>query len=1234
MESDKVSIQATTSFLIRPSAPEILRSIRSNASGHPLAEQIRKWQFWIDRGGTFTDVVARSPIGTLSSHKYLSEDSARYKDAAVFAVRDILGLSPDDEFPSNQIAAIKMGTTVATNALLERRGEPTLLVVTRGFRDALLIGQQHRDDLFALYPTRPKPLYAHVIEVDERVRADGMVDKELDETALAGQLQRAYDAGVRSCAIAFMHSYRFDAHEIIASETARKIGFTQVSTSHQVAPLMKLIPRADTCLADAYLSPVLDYYVQQVRAETGATPLYFMQSNGGLAAANAFQGKDAVLSGPAGGIVGAAATAKRVAAQDIIAFDMGGTSTDVSHYAGSFERVFDTVVAGVRMAVPMMDIHTVAAGGGSICTFAQGRYQVGPASAGADPGPAAYGRGGPVTVTDCNLVLGKLQPDLFPALFGAKGDAPLSLNASKRGIQKLARQIEEETGQTQTIEEIAEGFIAVAIEHMARAIKRVSVERGHDIKSHALLCFGGAGGQHACLTAEALGIEKVIIPPFSGVLSALGIGLASTSVLIDKSTECELFETHLIEAAAQDLQEQTQAKLAAQGALTDEQNIRLMAFLKYEGSDTVLPVPLDGPEAMQAKFEAAHLKQFGFTEPATAITVQSLQAEGTQVGQNDRLFFEANGKARSEEGHRQLYLNGATVRCGIYRRETLHINHTVSGPAIILENGGTTIVEPGWQAVRMAGDTLVLNHVKKIASKAALSTKPDPILLEIFNNLFMSVAEEMGGILQQTAHSVNVKERLDFSCAVFDRDGELIANAPHMPVHLGSMGESVIKIQEARANTMKPGDVYMVNDPYAGGTHLPDITVVSPVFLEGNQQPDFFVASRGHHADVGGITPGSMPPNSRSIGDEGIRFTNFTLVSGGAFHEAEVREALASGPYPARSPDKNIADLKAQVAANKRGIQLVDQLVAHYGAPTVHAYMQHVQDNAEEAVRSVIDKLSAGSITYRMDCGGTIGVSITPDKANRTATVDFTGTSMAMPNNFNAPLSVTKAAVLYVFRTLTKADIPLNAGCLKPIKLIVPSASMLNPKEPSAVVAGNVETSQVVTNALFLAAGALAASQGTMNNLTFGNQHYQYYETIAGGTGAGPSSGGTDAIQSHMTNSRLTDPEVLEWRYPVLLEDFSIRENSGGSGQHAGGNGALRRIRFLERMEASILSNHRPSGPPGLAGGDSGKPGRTLIQRKTGEIIELTYSDSASVEAGDVIQIETPGGGGWGLIDN
>jgi len=1194
----------------------------------------KKWQFWIDRGGTFTDVVAQDPNGTLSSHKYLSEHPERYRDAAVFAMREIMGLTPNEKFPSEKVDAIKMGTTVATNALLERGGEPTLLVVTKGFKDALLIGQQHRSDLFALSPSRPKPIYDKVIEVPERIRADGTTECMLDEISAKKLLTNAFKAGLRSCAITFVHGYRYPAHEEKVAQIAQSIGFKQISVSHKVSPLMKFVSRGDTTVADAYLSPILLKYVSQVRAAVGDTPLYFMQSNGGLAEASAFEGKDAVLSGPAGGIVGAAETAKRAGAKHIVGFDMGGTSTDVSHYAGHYERVFDTVVAGVRMTVPMMDIHTVAAGGGSICSFAQGRFLVGPESAGADPGPAAYGRGGPITVTDCNVLLGKLQPDLFPSVFGPHGDKPLDITATKEGFDKLANQIATETSTHLSPEVIAEGFIKVAVEHMARAIKRVSVERGHDIKSHALLSFGGAGGQHACLVAEALGIDRVIIPPFSGVLSALGMGLAHMSTVVDKALECSLYDTDTLTSAMAEASIQAQEKLALQGIPKNKQTQRKTLLVKYEGSDTALSIPFDAPSIMQRSFEEAHQQQFGFVETNVALIIQSIEVEARNLLNDQTLALSAMGTDALPVGECSLHLAAGQHDTALYRKETLRPHHPITGPAIILENGGTTMVEPGWTAELQANDTLSLVRTCDTKLNPVATDKPDPVMLEVFNNLFMSVAEEMGGVLAKTAHSVNVKERLDFSCAVFDQQGQLIANAPHMPVHLGSMGESVIAIQNARTGTIRPGDVFMVNDPYAGGTHLPDITVISPVFLPNTNAPAFFVASRGHHADIGGISPGSMPPNSKSIEDEGIRFTNFELVSRGKFNESSVREALRSSDYPARNPDQNIADLKAQIAANKRGTEQVLRLVEHFGASTVQSYMGHVQNNAEEAVRQVIDKLEAGNFSYAMDCGGTINVQITPNKQHRTALVDFTGTSAAMENNFNAPLAVTKAAVLYVFRTLTQCDIPLNAGCMKPIKLVVPSGSMLNPTAPAAVVAGNVETSQAVTNALFLATGALAASQGTMNNFTFGNDTYQYYETIAGGTGAGSGFNGTDAIQSHMTNSRLTDPEVLEWRYPVLLEEFSIREGSGGNGINIGGNGARRTIRFLEPMETSILSNHRLSGPPGLKGGQSGLPGKTYIHRLNGKVQLLAASDGCLLQAGEAITIETPGGGGYGLIDN
>ncbi|UTW56372.1 hydantoinase B/oxoprolinase family protein [Kordiimonas sp. SCSIO 12610] len=1189
----------------------------------------KKWQFWIDRGGTFTDVIARHPSGRLISYKYLSENPERYKDAAVFAMREIMQVDDNSPFPSEQVEAIKMGTTVATNALLERNGEPTLLLVTKGFKDALLIAQQHRDDLFAFKPTRPTPLYSRVEEVSERVGMDGDIITPFDEGACRQSLKSAFASGIKSVAIAFVHGYRHTDHEERAAELAREIGFTQISVSHKVSPLMKLVPRGDTTVADAYLSPILRRYVNQIKENVGDTPLYFMQSNGGLAHADTFEGKDAVLSGPAGGIVGAAKTGERADTFKLIGFDMGGTSTDVSHYGGTYERVTDTVVAGVRMTVPMMDIHTVAAGGGSICDFHDGRFRVGPASAGAFPGPAAYGRGGPITVTDCNVMLGKLNPDLFPAVFGKSGTEKLNFEATKAGFEKLQQAIQHETGNTLGLEEIAEGFLSVAIEHMARAIKRVSVERGHDIKKYALLTFGGAGGQHACLVADALGMTKVIVPPFSGVLSALGMGLADQRVIREQALECPLDAMDTLTDVSALVSNDAANGLEAQGVPLSGQTLHRSIRAKYKGTDTTLTIPFGELSDMITSFEAQHKKQFGFIESGQTIIAEAMEVETIGGSAQNALGLTADGHETEASQHLSTFMNGENVSAAVYNRHTLKPNHFIKGPAVITENGGTTIVEPGWHAVVDKKDTLQLARYEARSRQDISADAADPIMLEVFNNLFMSVAEEMGGILAKTAHSVNVKERLDFSCAVFDADGNLIANAPHMPVHLGSMGDSVAAVVEENRNSIKPGDVYMLNDPYAGGTHLPDITVITPVFLDA-PTPAYYVASRGHHADIGGTTPGSMPSNSTRIEEEGIRFTNFELVKEGIFQEDALKTALKSGPYPTRNVTQNIADLKAQIAANERGVSQVKHLVDDFGADVVSSYMGHVQNNAEEAVRRVIDKLQDGVCEYPMDCGAVIKVKITVDKKARTATVDFTGASTIQNNNYNAPLAVTKAATLYVFRVLTGDDIPLNAGCLKPINLIVPEGCMLNPTPPAAVVAGNVETSQAITNALFIATKALAASQGTMNNFTFGNDTYQYYETIAGGTGAGNGFTGTDAIQSHMTNSRLTDVEVLEWRYPVILEDFSVRENSGGKGAYAGGNGVVRKVRFKEAMEMTILSNHRDYAPPGLSGGNDGKTGETSVLRTDGKIDDLKYADHAVLKAGDCVLIKTPGGGGYG----
>ena len=1205
------------------------------------------WQFWIDRGGTFTDVVARRPDGRLLTHKLLSDNPERYRDAAIQGIRDLLGLAADAPIPGAAIAAVKMGTTVATNALLERKGERTVLVITRGFGDALRIGYQNRPKLFERHIILPEQLYERVIEADERVTAEGEVLAPLDLARLEADLAAAYAAGIRSAAIVFLHGYRFPRHERDAADLARRLGFTQVSVGHQVSPLMKLVSRGDTTVVDAYLSPILRRYVDRVAAELGGTRLLFMQSNGGLTDARRFQGKDAILSGPAGGIVGAVRTAEMGGFDKIIGFDMGGTSTDVSHYAGEYERSFETVVAGVRMRAPMMHIHTVAAGGGSICSFDGARYRVGPESAGANPGPACYRRGGPLTVTDCNVMLGKLQPRFFPRVFGPDGDAPLDEAVVERKFAALADAITAASGNRRTPVEVAEGFLRIAVENMANAIKQISIQRGYDVTEYTLCCFGGAGGQHACLVADALGMRRVYIHPFAGVLSAYGMGLADLRSLREQAVETRLADEAMPELAAllDRLAAEGVAEMRAQGIAPAQVSVQRKAHVKYDGTDTPLVVPYGTSAAIAAAFAQAHKQRYGFVMPEKPLVVEAVSVEvvGATDATEDPLYAQPETPGDPTPLARvTLFTAGAEHQAPVFDRDALLPGQQVTGPAIIREATATTIVEPGWRAVLDRRRYLVLERVVPLPSRVAIGTSVDPVMLEVFNNLFMAIAEQMGVALQNTAYSVNIKERLDFSCALFDREGSLIANAPHMPVHLGSMGESVQTVIRARGQRadgrgMRPGDVYVLNAPYNGGTHLPDVTVITPVFAEddGDGAGDvlFYVASRGHQADIGGITPGSMPPDSRSVEEEGVLIDNFLLVDAGRFREQEMVALLSSGRYPSRNPAQNIADLKAQIAACEKGVQELHRMVRHFGQAAVEAYMGHVQDNAEEAVRRVLSVLNDGEFAYETDDGAVIKVRITIDRAGRRAVIDFTGTSPQLPTNFNAPSAVCKAAVLYVFRTLVDDEIPMNGGCLKPLELIIPPGSMLNPSYPAAVVAGNVETSQCVTDALYGALGVMAAAQGTMNNFTFGNERYQYYETICGGSGAGPDFDGTDAIHTHMTNSRLTDPEVLEWRFPVLLESFAIRRGSGGAGRHHGGDGVVRRIRFREAMTAAILSGHRRVPPYGLLGGAPGALGRNWVERADGSRESFGGTHAIAVNAGDVFVIETPGGGGCGKAD-
>ena len=1202
------------------------------------ANTLMGWQFWVDRGGTFTDIVARAPGGQIISSKLLSENPEQYEDAAVTGMRNLLGLDAEAPFPSDQIDSIKMGTTVATNALLERAGEPTLLAITLGFADALFIGTQNRPRLFDLKIERPEKLYGDTVEIEERLFEDGSVETPLNEQRAGEDLRSAFDKGYRSIAIAFLHADRHPAHEQSIADIARDIGFEQISASHDVIPLMKLIGRGDTTVADAYLSPVLRRYVEQVESRVAGSRLLFMQSNGGLTQANLFRGKDSILSGPAGGVVGMAGIAEAAGIKKVIGFDMGGTSTDVSHYNGSFERTFDSTVAGIRVRAPMMNIHTVAAGGGSICLFDGLRFRVGPESAGANPGPAAYRQGGPLTITDCNVLLGRVQPHHFPAVFGAGGNQPLDNAAVTRRFSALSHDVKNALGKDMNPEELAQGFLSIAIENMANAIKTISVQQGYDATTYTLVSFGGAGGQHACQVADVLGMRQVLIHPLAGVLSAYGMGLADLRVLRERTLALSLSENQFdaIGHTLEQLSQEALQKLIDQNIKEQDITVTRSVHIRYSGSDSTLSVPYESVPKMIKNFEDTHYQQFGFLQENKALIADSVSVEaaggGSPVSENEYVQRPAAQDAEPIE-QVKMFCSNHWIDVPVFSRGRMEPGHAVQGPALIVEANATTVVEPDWHAEVSSLHHLVLSRQSAKPAQHTVGLDADPVKIEVFNGLFMAIAERMGAALQNTAHSVNIKERLDFSCAVFDAGGSLVANAPHMPVHLGSMGESVRAILTAHSANMRPGDVYCTNAPYNGGTHLPDITVVAPVFARCSEERVFFVAARGHHADIGGISPGSMPPNSRTIVEEGVLIDAAPLVREQQFLEDQLRAALSSADFPARNIDQNLADLRAQLAACTKGSAELHAMIDEFGLDGVQAYTGYVQRNAEEAVRRAIDQLNDGSFVAPMDDGSKICVSVSIDKAARSATIDFSGTSQQRSNNFNAPAAVCRAAVLYVFRTLVDDDIPLNEGCLKPLNLIIPEGSMLNPRSPAAVVAGNVETSQIICDALYGALGKLAASQGTMNNLTFGNDTYQYYETLCGGSGAGPDFDGADAVHTHMTNSRLTDPEVLEWRYPVLVESFGIRKASGGAGKQCGGNGVERRIRFREPMTVAMLSGRRTTRPFGLDGGGEGSPGKTWIERADGTQRAMESADSADVAAGDTIVIATPGGGGFGASD-
>ena len=1194
------------------------------------------WQFWIDRGGTFTDIVAKKPDGKIIIDKLLSENSDAYKDAAVEGIRRILELKKDDKIPTDIISSVKMGTTVATNALLERKGDRTLLLITKGFGDLLRIGYQNRPLLFDLNIKLPELLYERVVEVSERLNEKGEVVTKLNEEEVRNSLIKAKSDGINSVAIAFMHSYINPDHENKIEQIAKEENFNQISVSHKVSPLIKLVGRGDTTVVDAYLSPILRRYVNQVSEElkdTKSTQLMFMQSNGGLTDANLFQGKDALLSGPAGGVVSMTQTGKQAGFNKLIGFDMGGTSTDVCHFAGEFERSFETELAGVRIRAPMMQINTVAAGGGSILSYKDGRFQVGPESAGAIPGPASYGRGGPLTVTDCNVLLGKLNPGFFPKVFGKTGDQPLNFEIVKKKFLDLSDIISKEKNEPMMdIFKMAEGFLKIAVENMANAIKKISIQKGYDVTNYMLNCFGGAGGQHACNVADSLGISNVMIHPYAGVLSAYGMGLAEIRSIREGHFEKNITNILDAENLIEILSSQAKKDLNDQD-ISDASIILLKnAFLHYKGSHQNLEIKFDTPENMRKSFEQEHKKRFGFFVQDREIFIEMLTVEAVGKKTENYDFLNPNTSTTKANpiAFKKMYVNGSEINTPIYKRDELIIGQNISGPAIIVEATGTNIIDDGWSGTLDKHYNLILSRVEEKKLQKGIGTSVDVVMLEVFNNLFMNIAEQMGATLANTAYSVNIKERLDFSCALFNNEGSLVANAPHVPVHLGSMSEAIKTVVRLNKDNIYPDDVFVLNAPFNGGTHLPDVTVITPVFDKNGKEIIFFVASRGHHADIGGKTPGSGPPDSKHIEEEGVLIDNFKLFDKGIFREQEMRKILSSGKYPCRNVEHNMADLAAQVAANKTGINEINSMIDQFGIETVHAYMNHVQDNAEESIRNAIVNLKQGEYEYELDNGEFIRVNVKIDKENREAIIDFTGTAPKNPFNYNAPMAVCYAVILYVFRTLVGNNIPLNEGCFKPIKIIIPNNSMINAKYPSAVIAGNTEVSQLTCNALFGALGVIAGSQATMNNFIWGNEKIQNYETICGGTGAGPNFHGTSAIQTHMTNTRSTDPEVLETRFPVRLEEFSIRKNSGGKGKFNGGDGVTRKLRFLEPMTVTTLCSHRKIKPFGLNGGGPGDCGKEWLEKADGSILSLSGNDSCQVKINDLFVMETPGGGAFG----
>jgi 5-oxoprolinase (ATP-hydrolysing) len=1180
-----------------------------------------RYAFWVDRGGTFTDCILHDrQTGRLAATKVLSSDRA-----PLVGIRQLLGLAPEEPIPPSEI---RMGTTLATNALLERRGVPCALVITRGFRDLLEIGNQTRPRLFDLQIPERERLYRRVLEVDTRAdpRA-GVLDREPPERLRRG-LEELRAAGIESLAVVVLHAYAAGALELEVRDTARAVGFEHVALSHEVAPQIGLLARAATCVLDAYLTPLLAGYLAGLERELPGCRLWLMQSSGGLSLPQGFRAQHSFLSGPAGGVVAAAEIVREAGLSRAISFDMGGTSTDVSRYAGEYERVYERNIAGLEVLAPMLDIHTVAAGGGSICSFDGSRFQVGPESAGAAPEPLCYGdpSARALTVTDLNLFLGRLQPDLFPL--------PLTLAPVQHALEQMQARLAE-GGQAQSLAQVAQGMLSIANANMAEAIARVSVARGYDVRDHALVVFGGAGGQHACSVAELLGIESILFHPLAGVLSAYGMGLAPITRHAQADAGRAPLSPELLEhweAVYSELEARVRESLDAAGITAQRAHMRRSVGLGYAGSETVLTLPFASAERLREEFELQHQRLFGYRRAQHPILAVQLRVEGSSAA-DVRAPSAASpspppaplAPPRAQRSAR-FWTGSDTVPviAPVYTRSELEPGHEIEGPALVLESTGSIVVDRGFRLRVAAGG--LLHVTRELAAQplaAAAADTPDPVALELMGNRFMSIAQQMGEVLRRTALSTNIRERLDFSCAIFDRQANLIANAPHIPVHLGAMGESVAAVH-AQHPEPAPGDVFIINDPAHGGSHLPDITVVTPVHSSGGRL-QFYVASRGHHADVGGSSPGSMPANSQRLADEGVVFRGEKIVSAGTFARETVLELLARGPYPARMPADNLADLEAQIAANRRGLTLLSGLTRELGDTFVERYMGFILDYAESQVQALLHSLPAGTYpgSDRLDDGSLLQVRL--QVADGRLQVDFRGTAGEHPGNLNAPRAVTLSAILYVLRCLVPRSIPLNAGCLRPVELLLPEPSLLAPGPDRAVAAGNVETSQRVVDVLLGAFQRLAASQGTMNNLTFGNASFGYYETLAGGAGAGPGFAGASAVHTHMTNTRITDVEVLEARYPVRVLEFSVRRGSGGRGHWHGGDGLVRELEFLAPLEVSIVSERRNTLPFGLCGGHSAEPGRNLLNGTA-----LPGRAQFSVIAGDRLRIETPGGGGYG----